>query len=202
MPVDGSFSCCYSVHNSAQQRSIGVATPHRGLGGGSYEQTNVGWAAGQGGPGGGWYFNSGGPGPLPPFGAAGPAPAMQFGGGDPNGGFRWSLGITADQGSSQSLSSWNPSVTLPNGGRGFVFWTIQTPFVTSWNPVVASGGSSPVRAQLVAIAGGTGRGGAFGSAARCGRWRRGCGPGHGTDSGGSTHATGRRPAFGAGKIVA
>jgi hypothetical protein len=61
------------------------------------------------------------------------------------GNFRWSLGISGSQGSSQTLGLHAPSVVLPQGGMGFVGSSIHTPFVTGVMPVVGDVGYSPVQ---------------------------------------------------------
>ena len=127
------------------QGQIQITTPGHGVSSGFSENIGVQWGAQQFGPQGGWYFHSGGP-AAPPLGGGidpGGQASLQFGGRAGNA--TWGLGITAGQGSSQSLSSQAPSIVLPNGGLGFFSNTIQTPFVTGLVPVLGSGSYSPVR---------------------------------------------------------
>ena len=62
-----------------------------------------------------------------------------------SGPFRWGLGVSAAQGSSLSMTSQSPSITLPNGGTGFFINSFQRPFVTGIVPVVGTQSISPVR---------------------------------------------------------
>jgi hypothetical protein len=117
-------SAQYSVIQ-AQRNSVGHSF---------FENIGVGFA-GQFGNGGFFNFNA-------------PAP-NQFGGGNDGGGARFGFGgpnfrfnITADQGSSRTLTSTSPSVTIPNGGFGSIFSGSVRPFVTGIVPVVSQ--SSPV----------------------------------------------------------
>jgi hypothetical protein len=77
----------------------------------------------------------------------GAAAAPQFGGGNQGGGATFgfaarsplgtaSFGFSASQGSTRSLVSQTPSVTLQNGATAFISDTSQRPFVTSVVPVV------------------------------------------------------------------
>ena len=74
---------------------------------------------------------------LPPFGGYDPQSDARLGfrvGG--NSGPSFSFGLVAGQGSSRSIVGTSPSLTIPNGGSGYLFDGRWTPFVTGWTPVV------------------------------------------------------------------
>ena len=80
-------------------------------------------------------------GAIPPFGGFDPNSSARFGFGNFNrngGGF--SLGFDFARGSSRSIISQVPSVTVPNGFGGSIFDGSRRPFVTGIVPVVGSGG--------------------------------------------------------------
>lgn len=113
---------------SAQQSTIGTPL---GTGGHSFHE-NIGLTWGLRGN--GWFFNSPRLAPSP-FAGGG----ASFGGGFGGGGFR----LTAEQGSSSSMSSQSPSVTVMNGGTGYFSDTTIRPFVTGLVPVVGNMPSAP-----------------------------------------------------------
>jgi hypothetical protein len=116
----------------AQQ--VNLDAPFHSVGHSFYEQIGVRWGL----RGNGWFFNFGGPGPgagvAPPFGGFDPNAGANFGFAGPNGFFN----ITAGQGSSTTIGSASPSVTVMNGQTGFFADTQQRPFVTGLVPVVGS----------------------------------------------------------------
>ncbi len=115
----------------AQQSTVG--TPFGSAGHSFQENIGIGWGM----RGNGWFFNV--PGPAPgAFGGPGGGGAS-FGGGFGGGGFR----LTAEQGSSTSMSSQSPSVTVMNGGMGYFSDTTIRPFVTGLIPVVGNMPSAP-----------------------------------------------------------
>jgi len=125
---------------SAQQAT--VATPAPVVGHSFHENLGLTWGV----RGNGWFFNSVRPAPSP-FGGLGGGGASfggGFGGGGLNGGFR----LTAEQGSSTTMSSQSPSVTVMNGGTGYFSDTTIRPFVTGLIPVV---GNLPTAPQLPGI---------------------------------------------------
>lgn len=74
---------------------------------------------------------------LPPFGGYDPQSDARLGfrvGGNSGPGF--SLGLVAGRGSSRSIVGTAPSLTIPNGGSGYLFDGRWTPFVTGWTPIV------------------------------------------------------------------
>lgn len=97
-------------------------------------------------PGGQLQFTQGGAGSaIPPFGGYDPNASARFGFGSqgPRGGFR--LGLELGQGSTRSISSVAPSLTVQNGGSGAIMSGSWTPFVTGWIPIV---GDAPGPAPL------------------------------------------------------
>lgn len=97
--------------------------------------------AGQFTPGGGIYFGQfgGGGGVIPPFGGFDPNAGFRTGWSvrGPNGGFNF--GLNASQGSSTTLGGDSMSITVPNGGMGFIQSGTFRPFVTGIIPVVGAG---------------------------------------------------------------
>jgi hypothetical protein len=126
-----------------------ITVPLSGVGNQYSEQIGVGWGIGRQHAGGYWFFNNGGPGPAPPFGGFDPNSQARFGWSGRSGDVRWSFGVVAGQGSSQTLGSQSPSMVLPNGGMGFFWNGVQQPFVTGILPVVGAGQwISPIRERL------------------------------------------------------
>jgi hypothetical protein len=82
------------------------------------------------------FVQGGGGTALPPFGGFTPGSGNSFGFTINSGRGTATFGLTADQGSSRSLTSQSASVTLVNGGTGFISDTSLRPFVTSVVPVV------------------------------------------------------------------
>ena len=115
------------------QPMINVGAPAHTAGHSFYESIGVRWGL----RGNGWFFNFGGA-PPPVFGGFDPNAQANFGFGGPNGFFN----VTAGQGSSRTLTSASPSVTVMNGGFGFFSDTVQRPFVTAVVPVVGAGDDS------------------------------------------------------------
>ena len=120
---------------SAQQAT--VSTPAPVVGHSFHENIGLTWGM----RGNGWFFNSGGLAP-PPFGGGGGGGGANFG----FGGFR----LTAEQGSSTTMSSQSPSVTVMNGGTGYFSDTTIRPFVTGLIPVVGNMPTAPLMPSLQA----------------------------------------------------
>lgn len=145
------LGCLLASEAMAQQVTVG--TPMNNGGSSFYENFGFGWGfniptgnpAGGGvvgfgpnGPQQGIGFGFGGPGNVP-FGLGNANPAnlgFQVGGNGARAGFNF----FADQGSSTTLSSQTPMLTVMNGQQGFFASTIQRPFVTGLIPVVGDGG--------------------------------------------------------------
>ena len=66
------------------------------------------------------------------------------------------FGLTSSQGSNSSMSGQSASVTVMNGGTGFVSDTSQSPFVTGIVPVVGDNGASVLGERLQRLANGEG----------------------------------------------
>jgi hypothetical protein len=115
---------------NAQQTTVGAGMHN--VGDGYFEGGGVGFSAR--GP--NWFFNNGGGGAIPPFGGFNPAAGASLGFGFAGPGFSGGFNINAAQGSSRGMSSTAGSITVPNGGTGFIGDVIQQPFVTSVVPVV------------------------------------------------------------------
>jgi len=118
-------------HAPAQQAT--VSTPFRSLNDSFYEHMGTNWSL----QGRGWNFSFGAPNNAAP----------QFGGFQPNAGANLGFSILGpgvsgnfnanwSQGYRQSLVSQTPSVTLPNGGVGWVSDSSVSPFVMGYIPVV------------------------------------------------------------------
>ncbi len=76
---------------------------------------------------------------IPAFGGFDPNAGLRFGFGSVGrGGGGFSLGFTLAQGSSRTSVSSAPSITIPNGGVGFITDGALRPFVTGVTPVVAT----------------------------------------------------------------
>jgi hypothetical protein len=142
--------CLHSVACFAQGQ-LGVTSSQQAVGNRFGENVALRWGVQQLGPGGGLFFNNVGSGPLPPFGGFDPASQSSLNFAGRQGNFGWSLGISASQGSSQSLSSQSLGATLPNGQTGFIASSIQTPFVTGIVPIVGAQSFSPVRERWLRL---------------------------------------------------
>lgn len=114
---------------SGQQTTIDA--PLQTAGHGYYENIGTRWGI----QGKGWFFNFGGPAPVPVPGGLG------FGNGIGNGNGGNFFQMWAEQGSSSTLGSQSPSVTVLNGGTGYFADVVQRPFVMGLVPVV--GGAPP-----------------------------------------------------------
>jgi hypothetical protein len=64
--------------------------------------------------------------------------------------------LTASQGANSGMTSQSPSITVMNGGTGFISDTSQSPFVTGIVPVVGDNGSSVLGERLQRLANGEG----------------------------------------------
>lgn len=146
------LSLIFSGTASAQQVTIGA--PMTNVGTNFRENIGVGWGfniptgnpaagargvvgLGPNGPQQGINFGFGGPANAPaPFGLGNANPAqLGWQGQGPNGG-RLGFNLFADQGSSTTLSSQTPMLTVMNGQQGYFASTVQRPFVTGLIPVV------------------------------------------------------------------
>ena len=115
-----------AVPTAAQDVTVGA--PYNVIHHGFYEHYGIHW----GFQGRGMFFNSGG-GALPPqFGGYDPNADARFGFGGPN----YFFNFTAGQGSSRSMVSQTPMITMPNGGIGSIADSFTRPFVTGIVPVV------------------------------------------------------------------
>ncbi len=122
-------------YSLAQQASVG--TPLRGASSGFFEHFGIGFGVRHVSPHGMMFFQHGnGMSALPPFGGFDASAASTFGIGGRNGDWSWNLNVSAIQGYGSSNVTTTPSLTLPNGGFGFIQNTVQRPFVTSFQPVV------------------------------------------------------------------
>lgn len=133
------FTCTTNV--AAQQTT--VTTPFQQNGSSFYEGIGTQWGAS--GP--GWFFQFGGPPVRPPFAAGDPNGGAAFGGGFRNGNTSGYFRLFADQGSSTTSGGSSPSVTIPNGGYGFLSDAVQRPFVFGVVPVVGDA-ESPLVERL------------------------------------------------------
>ena len=126
------------VVDAYSQQQVTVGTPFHSSSGGYFEYFGVGFGFQHASPGGWLFFNSGNAmSATPPFGGFDPSSVSTFGVGGRNGNSGWNLNLSAAQGYSQSSASTTPSLTLPNGGFGFINSTVQRPFVVGFVPVVS-----------------------------------------------------------------
>jgi hypothetical protein len=122
----------------AEGQQTTINSPLNTAGQGYYENIGTRWGV----QGKGWFFNFGGPAPIPGgFGGFNPGGGPNFGAGFGNGGGSGFFQLWADQGSSSTISSQSPSVTVMNGGTGYFADVVQRPFVMGLVPVV--GGAPP-----------------------------------------------------------
>ena len=112
-----------------------------------YENMGVSWGL----QGNGWFARFGAPGVAPPFGGFDPAAQGQLGLGFRGNGVSGFLNFTAGQGSDTVLGGQSASVTVPNGGMGFLSDTTQRPFVLGIVPVVGAEPVSPVKQALARL---------------------------------------------------
>ncbi len=142
----------------AQGPQVNVATPFHSINHSFFERHGVGFGVDLAGgrnvvgldplgnptPGGRLQFRQGGfNSAVPPFGGHDPAADATLGfrinGGNVGLNFNFAFG----QGSTTTHTSQTPSVTIPNGGIGFVSDLSQRPFVTGLIPVVGGYSDSP-----------------------------------------------------------
>jgi hypothetical protein len=134
---------------AAQSTNISVSSPVQRLGDSFFERigTDFGW--GIRGRRGGAFFNQGSfESALPPFGGHNPAADAYFGYGMRSNNADLSFGLAAGQGSSRSIISQAPSVTMSNGGVAGVADGMLQPFVTGIIPVVGAFRASPLLERL------------------------------------------------------
>lgn len=81
---------------------------------------------------------------IPAFGGFTPGTGARFGFSGRSGNGSFNLGFNFAQGSTRTLSSTTPSVTLLNGGVGSINSGAISPFVTRIVPVVGSGADQPI----------------------------------------------------------
>ena len=126
--------CGFAISNaSAQQVTVGV--PMLGMSDSFFESHGTRFGVRYDSPTSRFFFNFGGSVPAA-FGGFDPNTAASFGTAGRRGNWSWDLGFTAAQGSSRSLVSTTPMLTLPNGGSGFITNSTIRPFVTGIVPVV------------------------------------------------------------------
>ncbi len=143
---------CLGSANFSQAQQVTIGAPMTNVSNNFQENIGVGFGftiptgnpaagargvvgLGPNGPQQGINFGFGGPANVP-FGQGNPNPAQlgwQVNGG--NGG-RAGFNIFADQGSSTTLTSQTPMLTVMNGQQGYFASTVQRPFVTGLIPVV------------------------------------------------------------------
>ncbi len=130
-----------------------VATPFNSVSDSFHESIGVNWGATIGGnpaPAGSQNSQTSplsfsfGNGAVPPFGGFVPGQGARAGVGFRGGNVSGFGGVTMSQGNNRSLVSQTPMVTIPNGGRGSVSDTSQTPFVTGVIPVVGGWNAGPL----------------------------------------------------------
>lgn len=124
---------CGTSELLAQQ--VTVNAPTFGRGNSFYENFGLDFGFQHVGAGGMMFFRSANS-ATPAFGGFTPGAGNTFGFGGRKGNFSWNLGITASQGSDRSYTSTVPSLTLPNGGSGFISNSTMRPFVMGFTPVV------------------------------------------------------------------
>lgn len=125
------FAALVSSTSPAAAQQVTVTAPMTGVSNGFHENIGVGFGFGL--PGGG-FFGAGGQNALPAgLRIAGP------------GGF---LNIAADQGSTRSISTVAPSVTVMNGGSGAIYDVTIRPFVIGFTPVVGGLGFGDMGPQF------------------------------------------------------
>ena len=110
------------------------------------ENIGVSWGL----QGNGWFARFGASG-VAPFGGFDPAAQGQLGLGFRGSGTSGFLNFTAGQGSDSFLGGQSASVTVPNGGMGFISDTTQRPFVLGIVPVVGAEPVSPVKQALARL---------------------------------------------------
>ena len=122
-----------------------MQTPLQGTTQGFYEQTQVSWSFRRGN----FFAEWPGGNAVPPFGGPDPNALAQLGGQfrGPNGG-QGSFRISMGQGSSTTNSLAGSTLTLPDGGFGFVNSVQISPFVTGVVPVVNEGFMIPTVSPL------------------------------------------------------
>jgi hypothetical protein len=91
-----------------------------------------------------------------PFGLGPATPGASFGYGVKTPLGTMFFGLTASQGSNSSMMGQSASVTVMNGGTGFISDTSQSPFVTGIVPVVGDGGNSVLGERLQRLRNGEG----------------------------------------------
>ncbi|HUE69875.1 MAG TPA: hypothetical protein VMP01_03215 [Pirellulaceae bacterium] len=137
-----------SASTLAQAQTSRIETPLHSGGHSFYENVGVSWGL----QGNGWFARFGGaPGVTPQFGGFDPAAQGRFGGGFRGGGVSGFLNFTAGQGNDSFIGGQSASVTVPNGGMGFISDTIQRPFVLGIVPVVGAEPVSPVKQALARL---------------------------------------------------
>ncbi|HZZ30174.1 MAG TPA: hypothetical protein VFE46_19405 [Pirellulales bacterium] len=119
-----------AVPAGAQQTNVGVG--QHNLNDGFFESMGVGFGA----SGKNWFFNNGGF--APQLGGMNPGGGASLGFGFGGGGINGFMNIGAAQGSMRGMSSAAGSLTVPNGGSGFIGDLTQQPFVTGVIPVVGN----------------------------------------------------------------
>ena len=135
--------CLLATATAHGQQQVTVGVPNQVLSDSFYENFGIGWGFSSRPPGGngGFFFNNGGMGgAIPAFGGFDPNAGANLGFrvGGPNGSFNFNM--AAGSGSSRSITSTTPMITMPNGGFGSIQSGEIRPFVTGIVPVVGDGG--------------------------------------------------------------
>jgi hypothetical protein len=136
---------------SARAQYSTVTSPFHGASHGFFEHIGVGFGI----QGDGFFFQQNGAGgAVPPFGGFVPGAGASVGIGGPN----WGVNLFAAQGSTTTLTSQAPSVTLMNGVPGGFLDASLQPFVISVIPIVADDGpdrsQSPLAERLARLSAG------------------------------------------------
>ncbi len=134
----------FAAAGIAQGQQALIETPASSIGHSFHENFGVSWGL----QGNGWFARFGGAGAAAPFGGFDPNAAGQFGAGFRGSGMSGFLNFTAGQGSDSFIGGQSASVTVPNGGMGFISDTTQRPFVLGIVPVVGAEPISPVKQAL------------------------------------------------------
>lgn len=125
------------------QQQVTVTAPLRRTGDRFFESTNVHSSFGMGGR---TVARFGNPNAgQPAFGGFNPNAGIRGGTSVRNNGFGANLGFNFAQGSSRSMTTTAPVLTLSNGRPGSIFIGSRRPFVTGVVPVVGNGGGLPVQ---------------------------------------------------------
>lgn len=129
-------------------QQVTLGTPMQRLNDSFYESFGFNWGFRSNRPGGLFFHNGGAGQAVPPFGNFNPNSQAGFG----FGGNGWHFGFSGGAGSSRSIISETPYVTVPNGGFGYVGNQSLRPFVTGVVPVVGDGSRTMLDERLRRLA--------------------------------------------------